>query len=114
MLGVGWALSTIGTGVVLSKSKGPFTLGDTNQCEAVHMRQRNTVTEAHIQRSTHTVSATLPPVFHSLLSKMDHRRCALLCLVVAYCVKKRKKVEGLSVSHGWNDDLRLLAMPKYL
>ena len=38
------------------------------------MRQRHTVTEAHTQRSV-----------------MDHRHRALLCLVVAFCEKKREK-----------------------
>ena len=82
-------------------------------CEAAHMRQRHTVTEAHVQRSVHTVSATLPTVFRLPLSKMDHCRQALLCLVT-YCEKKRENIETFSVSHGWNDDLRMGAMPKYL
>ena len=55
------------------------------------MRQRHTVAKAHIQLSVHTVSATLPPVFRLPPSKMDHRRRALLCRVVACCWKKRRK-----------------------
>ena len=103
---------------LLVDSNGPFTLGDTNLCEAAHMRQRNTVTEAHIQRSVHIVSATEcyspSSVSPKSLENGPSSPCSAVSCCCLLCEEEGKKVEKFSVSHGWNVDLRLEAMPKYL